>query len=140
MNKPYDQLRYRMLTAGLDWPLINVTLSAWGGTPYYDPLQKTVNDIKLAPGDHFEIASSAPNLHSSVLLNGTAVTDHMLFTNVPIGSQITWFTLSEVFGATNDSAKLLCFIDEGEFLPFLTNSLDIVVSPDWFFGRGWFRP
>ena len=137
MNAPYDIFRYSLLTALIDWRTENLVLSAWVGTPDYDPEDRTVNDIKLR--GNVEAGYSLPINGTSVTMDGTAQTDQVLIPDVPIGPDVTWFTLARS-NATHDLSELVQFVDEAENLPFTPNGLDIVVQPDWIQQRGWFRP
>lgn len=136
MNKPYDAARVRMVTAALDWPATNIVLSLWSGTPTFDPKHTTVDSI-LSLGFK-ELGYSQVNANTTVAGDGTTQSDAMVIQNVPIGPDVTWMTMSESW-STHNSSKLLLYIDEAMFLPFVTNGLDIIVTPDWLQQKGWFR-
>jgi hypothetical protein len=131
VNGIYDQARYQLLTAQLDWRAVPLVLSAWGGTPLFDPTDETVADI-IAHG-FTEIGTSMPITHQTVSTDGTAQTDPVLIPAVPIGPSVTWFTFAA-------ASQLILFIDDADELPFVPNGLDLIVQPDWLAGRGWWRP
>jgi hypothetical protein len=137
VNAIYDTARFSLLTAQLNWMTVQVTLSAWAGTPDFDPTDETLADIKARGG--VELAASLPVLGNTVSLDGTAQTGPIVIPTVPIGADVTWFTLARV-NATHDLSPLLLFVDEATDLPFEPNGLDMLVMPDWALNRGWFRP
>lgn len=137
VNDIYDATRFALLTAQLNWSATGLTLSAWSGTPDFDPTDTKISDIKARGG--VELASSSPVLGVAVSLDGTAQTGPIVLPAVPIGPDVTWFTMAKT-NATHDFSELLLFIDDAENLPFVPNGLDMLVQPDWALGRGWFRP
>lgn len=136
-NQPYDVARFRMLTANLDWPNLNLVLSLWSGTPAFVATHQLISHIKGAGGN--ELGVSLPVTLTSVPASGYAVTNNIVVPEVPIGPSVTWMTMSERV-SPHDNSKLLLFIDEALDLPFVSNGLDIVITPDWLNQRGWFRP
>ena len=41
MNDVYDVARYRLMTAAFNWQRCNLRLTAWSGTPVFDPTDET---------------------------------------------------------------------------------------------------
>jgi len=136
MNNIYDDARYKLLTAGLDWTAIPLRLAAWGGTPTFVPTDKILDHITFR---NTLLGYSQPITYQTVTPDGTAQTNPVLIPDVPIGPDVTWFTMVKHVGAQS-SAELLLYIDNAEELPFVPNGLDLVVQPDWLQSRGWFRP
>jgi hypothetical protein len=137
-NDIYDVARLRLLNAQLDWPTLDLVLSAWSGTPDFVVTDLTLADIKAR--GHTEIAVSATIGGVATSFNGTAQTDDVLLPLVPIGPNVTWFTMAER-AVAHDSSELILFIVETlPPLPFVPNGLDLLLSPDWSLNRGWFRP
>lgn len=138
MNGIYDTARLRLLNAQLDWPTLDLVLSAWSGTPDFVATDQTLADIKGR--SHAEIAVSLPISGLATSLDGTAQSDDVLLPLVPIGPDVTWFTMAER-NAVHDSSDLILFITETvPALPFVPNGLDLLLSPDWSLNRGWWRP
>lgn len=96
------------------------------------PTDTSIYDI-TARGDTVLVKTSLPITVKTVSADGTAQTNGVVVPEVPIGPNITHFTLHEAFG------NLILFIDEALNLPFTPNGLDLVVQPDWLEQRGWFR-
>jgi hypothetical protein len=136
-NAPYDKARVQLLTAGLDWRTITLTLSAWGGIPSFDPTDDMISDI-TARG-FTELGISQPITAQAVTANGTAQTNTVVIPAVPIGPSVTWFTMSWSQTIHAQSQPIL-FIDTADDLPFVPNGLDLVIQPDWLQNRGWWRP
>jgi hypothetical protein len=138
MSGIYDCARVDLLLAGMDWPNIDLVVSAWAGTKEFVPTDVTIANIKARGAT--EQAYSLPIQTTSVTPDGTARTDPVLIPNVPVGPPILWFTMSEV-ALPHDQSKLILFIDETiPVLPFVPNGLDLLLLPDWSTGRGWWRP
>src|SRR5262245_22816255 len=136
LNSIYDDARYKLLTAALNWTTIPLRLAAWGGTPNFVATDKTLSNITARTplrGYSQEITSQ------TVAPTGVAQTNHVVIPTVPIGTAITWFTMVRDVG-TQSMAQLILFIDDATELPYAPNGLDIVVQPDWLRERGWFRP
>jgi hypothetical protein len=136
-NSIYDQARYQLLTAALDWRSVPLVMSAWSGTPLFEPTDQTIADILLH--GFTELSYSMPITGQKVSTDGTAQTDPVVIPGVLIGPDVTWFTFARK-NVTHELSELILFIDQAEGLPFEPNSLDIVVQPDWLQGRGWWRP
>jgi hypothetical protein len=137
VNTIYDNARYRMLSAALNWAAEPMVLSAWGGTPDFNPVDKTIAQVKAR--GNIEFAWSMPITSQTVSTDGTAQTNDILIPGVVIGQTVTWFTMSDQF-ALHDASELILFIDEAFELPFIGNDLDMLIRPDWLSNRGWFRP
>jgi hypothetical protein len=132
VNRPYDIARYRFLTAGLNWPALDLRLTAWSGQTQFVATDKLLADITTRHVTTLR-GTSLPITIKSVSSDGTAQTNGVVIPNVSVGLDITHFTMNEVSGA------LILFIDDAFDLPFTPNGLDIVVQPDWLAKRGWFR-
>lgn len=137
MNNIYDDARFALLTAQINWPAIGLTLSAWAGAPDFDPTDSTIADIKARGA--VELGVSLPVLGTAVASNGTAQTGPVVIPAVPIGPNVTWFTMART-NAAHDLSSLLLFVDDAMGLPFVPDGLDMLVQPDWALRRGWFRP
>jgi hypothetical protein len=131
MNQPYDVARRRFVTAALNWTALDLRLTAWGGVPQFVATDTTLANI-TGRGTPL-LGTSLPVLVKTVTSDGTVQTDAVVIPDVPVGPDVTHFTLGEV------SAALILFIDQALDLPFTPNGLDIVVQPDWLEQRGWFR-
>lgn len=131
MNQPYNIARRRFVTAGFDWLTTDLRLTAWGGMPTFIPTETMVSDFTVRGA--LLLGVSQPITSKTVAADGTAQTNQVLIPNVPVGPDVTHFTLSELTG------QLILFIDQALNLPFTPNGLDIVVQPDWLEQRGWFR-
>jgi hypothetical protein len=132
MNQPYDAARYRFVTAGLNWLNLDLRLTAWGGQPFFNPADKVLSDI-IVRGTTSLLGTSQPITVKTVTADGTAQTNKVLVPNVPVGPDVTHFTMGEANGA------LILYIDQALDIPFTPNGLDIVIQPDWLEQRGWFR-
>lgn len=132
MNQPYNIARRRFVTAGFDWLNMDLRLTVWGGAPYFVPTDELVAAV-VARGGTSLLGTSQPITVKTVTSDGTAQTNGVVVPNVPIGPNVTHFTLNESNG------NLILFIDEAIELPFTPNGLDMVVQPDWLEQRGWFR-
>ena len=135
-NALYNAAAYAMATATFDWVDIPLRLSAWTGTPMFDPTHLKVADIKLAGG--MELGYSLPITVQSVAADGTMQTNQVVIPTVPVGANVTWFTMSGL-QPLHDNSRLIMFIDEALDLPFVPNGLDLLVTPDWLSNRGWGR-
>ena len=135
-NAIYNSAAYAMVTATFDWPDIPLVMSAWSGTPIFDPLHFKIADIKDVGG--VELSWSLPITAAMVAPDGITQTNQVVIPNVPVGQSVTWFTMSGT-QPTHDNSRLIMFIDEALDLPFLSNGLDLLVTPDWLSRRGWFR-
>ena len=124
-----------MLTAGLDWVNSDLRVAAWGGTPDFVETDDSINDV-ISRG-YTPLGLSQPITSKSVSSNGTAQTNQVVIPDVPIGELVTWFTMYKNVGLGDE---MILFVDEAVELPFDPNGLDMVVQPDWFYNRGWFRP
>ena len=137
MNGIYDDARYKLLTANLNWLVADLLLVAWGGTPNFVKTDSTIASIKARGGT--ALGYSMEITEQAVSLNGTAQTNDVVIPEVPIGPAVTWFTMC-VKQTPQDNSPLILFIDEATELPFEPNGLDMVVSPDWLQNRGWWLP
>jgi hypothetical protein len=137
LNSIYDNARRQLLTAGLNWPVDPLVVSAWSGALNFLPTETTIAAIKAR--GFVERGVSLPINNAAVTTDGTAQTDQVVIPAVPIGADVTRLTLAKV-KTPHDNSELVLFIDEAEGLPFVTNGLDLVVQPDWVQNRGWFRP
>ena len=138
MNSIYDNARFKLNTAGLDWRVADLRLVAWGGPPTFTPNLLTVND-KMVEGLTTLLKISDPVVGTAVTATGLAQTDPIIIRTVPIGMPVTHFTMVQY--VTSDAmSELLLYIDDAVNLPFTPDGLDLVVQPDWLEGRGWFRP
>ena len=45
MNTLYDNARYALLAAEMEWPTLNLTVTAWSGSPHFDATEMTIADI-----------------------------------------------------------------------------------------------
>lgn len=136
-NNIYDNARFLLLTAGLDWRTVPLVMSAWGGTPTFNPADKTVANII---GHGFtELGYSMTVTGQAVSPDGYAQSNPVLIPGVPTGQQVTWFSFSWQ-NATHINSQLILFIDQAEGIPFHANGLDMIVQPDWALERGWWRP
>lgn len=131
MSEIYDRARYDVLTGALPWLTTNVLLSAFAGVPLFDPTHDTMTQVNAA---NTLIKTSLPITGMVATADGTAQTDPVVIPLVPIGPDITFFVMSKVGGLP------ILLIDDASELPFVPNGLDMVVSPDWAFQRGWWRP
>ena len=136
MNDVYDFARVQLLTAQLDWRSIPLVLTAWSGTPLFVPSHQVIADIAASIA---ELGHSMAITEQSVSADGTAQTNEVLIPGVPVGPDVTWFTMAWLKPIYTQSSLIL-FIDDAEGLPFEPNGLDIVVTPDWLENRGWWRP
>lgn len=138
MNQLYDYARVKFLNALINWPTIDLVVSAWGGTAVFDATQTTIGDIVTA--GYTELGTSLPIEGTSVGGTGTAQSDPVLIPDIAVGETITWFTLSEK-KPTHSLSQLILFIDTTvEELPFEGTGLDVILQPDWLTFRSWFRP
>jgi hypothetical protein len=138
MSNIYDWARAQLLTANLDWLDVDLVISAWSGTPTFVPTDSTIAHVKARGA--VERGYSLPIATTSVSIDGTAKTDPVVIPGIVPGAPILWFTMSEV-ASPHDNSKLLLFIDQATpALPFAPNGLDLVLTPDWSTGRGWWRP
>jgi hypothetical protein len=138
MSGIYDWARAQLLTANLDWLAVELVVSIWSGTKTFVPTDRTIADVKARGA--VERGYSLPITDTSVSVDGTARTDPVLIPAVPVGAPLLWITMSEV-ATPHDNSKLLLFIDQVlPALPYTANGLDIVLTPDWAAGRGWWRP
>ena len=135
-NALYDQTRYNLLTAALNWLTVDLRLVIWGGVPSFVKTDKKIADI-VARGYTMR-GVSQDILQQSAGADGTAKSGNVIVPLVPIGANITWMTLT--IGTVPASADLVMFIDQANDLPFVPNGLDMLVTPDWAAGRAWFKP
>ena len=136
MNQIYNNARYRMLTATLNWLSEPMVLSAWSGTPDFNPVDKVIGEIKVR--GNIELAWATP-ITQTVTFDGIAQTSNVIVPGIDVGETVTWFTMSDRF-PSHDASELILFIDDAYELPFYGNGLDMEVRPDWLDNRGWFRP
>lgn len=135
-NKPYDALRYKFVTAQFDWRVEDIRLAMWDGTPDFVASDTQLNQI-IARG-HVLRGYSDPITSRTVSVDGTVQTNNVLVRTPPAANEITWLTLC-VNGASPADSLLVEFIDDAIGLPFITNGLDQLFTPDWATGKGWFR-
>jgi hypothetical protein len=134
----YDWARAQLLTANLDWLGVELVVSAWAGTKTFVPTDTTIASVKARGA--VERGYSLPIATTSVSPDGTAKSDPVVIPAIAPGAPILWFTMSEL-ATPHDNCRLLLFIDDvNPVLPFAPNGLDIVLTPDWSAGRGWWRP
>lgn len=136
-NGIYNSARYSILTAGLNWPAADILVAAWGGEPDFVVTDKKISDI-VGRGKATVLGTSLPVTTKSVSADGTAQTNQVVIPGVPVGQQVTFFTLGKNATPVSNS-DLFLFLDDALNLPFDPNGLDIVVQPDWLQARGWFR-
>lgn len=137
-NNIYDFGRYLLSTAGLDWRTADMVLTAWSGTPTFNPTHRVVGDLSLAVGAANKLGNSLPIVDSTVSVEGYNQTSAVIIQGVAVSKQVNYFTMSLRSGVP-DQSELLLFVDTADGLPFVSNNLDIVVIPDWAAARGWFR-
>jgi hypothetical protein len=137
MNDIYNHTRQRLLTATFDWRALSLALVAWQGTPDFDPTDIKVSAIDTRGG--IRIGWSLAITGNTVTPEGIARSNPILIPTVPIGPDITWFTLVEEKVPRENSVPIL-FIDTAENLPYTPNSLDVLVNPDWTQNRGVWAP
>ena len=135
MNVAYDQARFLWATAGLDWRVTDLVLVAWSGAPNFVKTDVKVADI-VARGLTALAGYSQVITQKSVAVDGAMQTNNVVIPAVPIGPPVTHFTMCRR-NATPNQSELLLFVDDAEGLPFTTNGLDMVVTPDWTLNRGW---
>ena len=131
-NGIYDVARYRLLTAALNWPDLDILLYALGAAPIFVPADELITDVTAR--DVPLLGVSQPIPIKSVAANGTAQTGPIVIPSVGVGANVTHFVMAE------DNGALILFVDEAIGLPFVPNGLDMVIQPDWLSQRGWFRP
>lgn len=136
MNVPYDQARYWLVRAELNWAFTDLVLVAWAGVPNFVKTDKTVANV-VARGVNLLLGFSQVITQKSVATDGAAQTNDVIIPAVPIGPAVTHFTMCRR-NVTPNLSELILFIDEAEGLPFAPNGLDIEVRPDWLQNRGWF--
>lgn len=124
-----------MLTAGVDWIGSDLRVAAWGGVPLFVEADDALADIQAR--GYTKLGDSLPITSKTVSANGTAQTNQVVIPGVPVGQLVTWFTMYKKVGLGDE---LILYVDEAYELPFDPNGLDMVVQPDWFQNRGWFRP
>ena len=135
VNAPYNIARYIFVTGAFNWLTMNLTLVAWSGTPVFVATDQDVVDI-TGRGTTTARGVSLPITQKMVAADGTVQTNQVVIPAVPIGPDITHFTLVDDQGAAD---TLLSYLDEATELPFVANGLDLIVQPDWLQARGWFR-
>jgi len=133
MSEIYDIARRSLLIGALPWLTTDLVLSAFGGTPLFDPTHDSMADIIAINGA--PLGTSLAVTGNGATADGVAQTDPIVIPAVPIGPDVTWFVL-----AVGPSTMPVLFIDDAQELPFVPNGLDLVVSPDWAYQQGWFRP
>lgn len=136
MNVPYDQARFWLVRAELNWPFTDLVLVGWAGTPNFVKTDKTVAQI-VARGLTTLLGFSLAITQKGVAPDGAAQTNDVIIPDVPVGPMLSHFTMCRR-NATPNLSELILFIDEAEGLPFTPNGLDIEVTPDWLQQRGWF--
>lgn len=137
MSSLYNRFRERLLSADIAWTGAEIGCVAWTGKYWFDETDRYVSDIVASNGAIVSVAER--NVTAIAGVGGYAITDPMLFKNVPIGFPVSFLTLtfpSDTIGLS----ELICYIDHGEGMPFTPNGLDWIVQPDWLSRRGWFRP
>jgi hypothetical protein len=138
MNSIYDNARYQLLTAQLNWLTMPLVLSAWGGTPGFFPAD--VKIVDLVTRGFTELGFSMAIVGQTVTPDGFAKTNPVLIPEIPVGPSVTWFTFSRLNTSSHTQSQLVLFIDQADVLPFVPNGLDLVIQPDWLAKRGWWRP
>jgi len=135
-NSIYNGARYRLPLALMDWTKIDLMLSAWAGTPTFVATDLYISNI--AGRGAVERGTSMPITSATVAPDGTARTNRVIIPAIPIGTPITFFTMSER-KPTHSLSELILFIDDAKDLPFDPNGLDLLVQPDWLQERGWWK-
>jgi hypothetical protein len=136
-NNLYDAQRRFMLLSNFNWTTMALRLLAWSGTPSFVATDTTVNNLI---GRGYTIrGTSLDVLGKAVTTTGVAQTSAITIPDVPVGNNITWFTMVK-FNASPNAQELILFIDDAFELPFVPNGNDMLVRPDWAQERGWFRP
>jgi hypothetical protein len=138
MNGIYDTARYALSTAGIDWRAAELMLTAWAGEPTFAPEDRIVGDLIVRVGVDNKLGDSLPIVDSTVTPDGYNQTSSVVIQDVPLGREVTFFTMS-LRQAVPEQSELFLFIDTAVGMPFISNNLDIVVIPDWAQARGWFR-
>lgn len=138
MSGIYNRARYDLLAAQMNWLTISLKLTAWSGTPDFDPTDTSIAAIKARGA--VERGVSLPINATAVTIDGTAQTDSVLIPTVAIGPDVTWFTMSRKDAVVPDNSVPILFIDDADGLPFVANGLDMLIQPDWLAERGWWRP
>lgn len=136
MNILYNVARNQFATGSIDWRVFNPVFIAWGGTPDFNPLDTIVSHIKAR--GNVELSRSLPITSKTVTPAGNLQTNNVVLPSVPAGSTVTWFTFCRA-GVTADGATPLLFVDDAENLPYDTDGLDVIITPDWVEARGWGR-
>ena len=137
MNALYDKPARDMMNNQFIWDK-DMVLAAWTGEPMYVPTHVTLAHLRSATGA-IEVGVSLPITERTVAPDGTGQTNSVVIPGIPIGPDVTWFTLIAT-KTTPELGELILFIDEAVGLPFEPNGLDLIVQPDWITKRGWFRP
>lgn len=135
MNKIYDQGRYLLATAGLDWRATDLVLVAWSGTPVFTKTDRTVADI-VTRGVTALLGYSQTITAKTVAGDGALQTNHVVIPGVSVGPMVSHLTMCRR-NATPNLSELLLYVDDAEGLPFTPNGLDMVLTPDWLQNRGW---
>jgi hypothetical protein len=137
-NGIYNYARYMLSTANLDWRAADMVLTAWSGTPTFNPQHRVVADLVAVVGAANKLGDSLPIVDSTVDPEGYNQTSAVVIQGVAVSKQVNYFTMSLRAGVPEQS-ELLLFVDTASGLPFVSNNLEIVVIPDWAENRGWFR-
>lgn len=137
MSAIYDYLANRLLNAAFNWNTADIQLIAWTGVPTFVATDDTITTFKTHGAT--ELGRSQPVLARSVASQGIAKSGPIVIPAVPVGPQITHFTMT-LKNVSPDAGNMLWFIDDVLGLPYDPDGTDVVVQPDWLQNRGWFRP
>jgi hypothetical protein len=134
VNALYDNARERLAKALLNWPTLNLVMTAWGGDPNtsFNPAHLT----QAALGT--PLAVSQPLLLPAVAPGGYCRSSYVNFVTIPVGTDVQFFTLCEAH-ATPANRPLIAYLADVAGCPFVPNGLSYLVKPDWLFAQGWFR-
>lgn len=128
----FDDFRQRML-AGLNWTSLSLVMLAFDDPYTFDPTDLTQASLGVTP---VAVSQAITGLATT---GGYAKSNAVSFTTIPVGDPLTFMVLAEA-NATPANRRLICYCNEGQGFPFTPNGLQRIVQPDWFQGRGWFRP
>jgi hypothetical protein len=137
MSNIYDISRVQLMAGLFDWRVADLILVAWDNVPIFNPIMQKITAIKTSGFN--ELGVSLPITGLAIEAAGIAQSDAVVIPGVPVGPNVTWMTLCIRHPTVHDQSQLLLFIDDAVELPYVPNGLDIVVSPDWAYQRGWWK-
>jgi hypothetical protein len=134
VNALYDNTRERLAKALLNWPTLNLVMTAWAGDPNtsFNPAHLTQSALGTP------LAVSQPILLPAVAPGGYCRSSYVNFAAIPTGSTVQFFTLCEA-NATPANRPLIAYLADVAGCPFVPNGLSYLIKPDWLFAQGWFR-